>query len=78
MLIGPPIGAEIAMDKCLVGLLTCASTVPNRLPRATASSGVVVRTSALTVAGQWRIFTAFLLPGHSEQQGIMYHKKLHE
>jgi hypothetical protein len=44
------------------GLLTCASSVADRLPGEVVSSGRVVRSSALTVAGQWRSCTAFPWP----------------
>lgn len=53
-----PIETKSDQGKCLAGLLTCASSVLDRLPRAFSSSGLLGRTSALTVAGQWRNYTA--------------------
>jgi hypothetical protein len=61
MPIDPPI--EVGSDSKVsvwLDFLTCASSVPNRLPRAFSSSGILGRTYALTVAGQWRTFTALL------------------
>jgi hypothetical protein len=58
MLVGSPIEAEPAMDTYLAGLLTCASAVRTTFPENSYSSGLFVRTSALTVAGQWRHLTA--------------------
>ncbi len=58
---GSPIEAGVAAIRIWAGLLTRASAVPGRLP-GVASSGFSASTSALTVAGQWRILTAFPSP----------------
>ncbi len=50
--------SRIARDMHLAGLLTHASSALNRLPRERSSSGLLIQASALTVAGQWRTFTA--------------------
>jgi|GEM_PF-4073472 len=60
MHVGSPIEAKLAVDKYLgrspdlrvFGYSNC-------LPRASLLQWLVVRASALTVAGQWRICTAF-------------------
>ena len=58
-----------AVDELLVGLLTCASSNSSCLPggsvklspyfRASTQWRLSLELSALTVAGQWRTFTAF-------------------
>ncbi len=53
-----PIEVEYGLGQRLAGLLTYASSNLNSLPRSF-SSGVVAQFSANTVAGQWRILTAF-------------------
>jgi hypothetical protein len=55
--IGPPIETISVNGKRLAGILTCASSVPAAFPERLLQ-WLVGRTSTLTVAGQWRIFTA--------------------
>lgn len=53
-----------AVDMLLVGLLTYASSDLSCLPRKCSRWHIVALILALTVAGQWRIFTA--LPIYQE------------
>jgi hypothetical protein len=62
-----------AIDVLLVGLLTYASSDSSCLPRKCSRWHIVALILALTVAGQWRIFTA--LPIYQEC-GILYAAEL--
>jgi hypothetical protein len=57
-----------AVDELLVGLLTYASSDSSCLPRKESRWHILALILALTVAGQWRIFTA--LPVYQECQGL--------
>src|SRR5215470_5531505 len=62
-----------AADVLLVGLLTYASSDSSCLPRKRSRWHILALILALTVAGQWRIFTA--LPIYQEWK-VLYAAKL--
>ena len=59
---GPPTEAGIAQDWDLIGLLTLASNKSGAAFPEKNPGGKTLQLYAITVAGQWRIFTA--LPVH--------------